>query len=166
MKLTDLMSVEKWVALQEELHDRFALNADIMDKDGKRLAGNTWSNELCRAIRDDAKGFGAICAPSGQMFKQVMQTGKKPFAEECDGGMLRISVPIIYEGELVGAVGGCGLVPDDGEIEEFMIEMSTDMSSEEIAKLSAEVGVVSETQVQEIQDFIKGKIAEAIGELK
>ena len=163
MKLTDLMPVEKWVALQEELHERFALNADIMNKDGKRLAGNTWGNELCRSIRGDAKGFGAICAPSGQMFLHLMQTGKKPFAEECDAGMLRISVPIIHEGELVGAVGGCGLIPEDGEIEEYMVDMSTGMTEEEISALAAEVGVASEDRVQEIFDFIQGKIAEAVG---
>ncbi|MBU8922494.1 MAG: PocR ligand-binding domain-containing protein, partial [Bacteroidales bacterium] len=106
---------------------------------------------------------GAICAPSGQMFRQLMQTGRKPFAEECEGGMLRISVPIIHEGELVGAVGGCGLVPEDGEIEEYMIEMSTGMTGEEIAALSKEVGIASEARVQEIIDFIQGKVAEAIG---
>lgn len=162
MELTDLMPMEKWVELQEELHERFALNADIMDKDGKRIAGNTWGNELCRAIRDDAKGFGAICAPSGQMFLHLMQTGKKPFSEECDGGMLRISVPILHEGELIGAVGGCGLVPEDGEIEEYMIEMSTGMGEEEITTLSKEVGIASEAKVQEIMDFIQDKIAKAI----
>lgn len=162
MKLTDLMPVEKWVELQEELHERFSLNADIMNKDGKRLAGNTWGNDLCRAIRGDAKGFGAICVPSGQMFLHLMQTGKKPFVEECDAGMLRISVPILHEGELVGAVGGCGVVPEDGEIDEYMIDMSTGMTEEEISELSAQVGVASEARVQEILEFIQKKVAEAV----
>ena len=163
MKLTDLMPMEKWVELQEELHERFALNADVMDKDGKRLAGNTWGNELCRTIRGDAKGLGAICAPAGQMFLHLMQTGKKPFAEECDGGMLRISVPVIQEGEFIGTVGGCGLVPEDGEIEEYMIEMSTGMSGEDIATQAKEVAVASETRIQEIISFIQNRIAEGIG---
>lgn len=162
MELTDFMPVEKWVELQEELHDRFQLNADIMGKDGKRLAGNTWGNELCREIRGDAKGFGAICAPAGQMFLQLMQNGKKPFAEECDAGMMRISVPIVRNGEFLGAVGGCGLVAEEGEIDEFMVDMSSDLDAAHISALATEVGVASEARIKEIQDFIQARIADAI----
>ena len=50
-----------------------------------------------------------------------------------------------------------------GEIEEYMIELSTGMSGEEIATLSADVGVASEARVQEITKFIQDRIAEAIG---
>ena len=63
MHLTDLIGKDDLISLQNELHDTFNFNADIMDADGKKLVGNTWGNELCPAIRDDAKGFGAICAP-------------------------------------------------------------------------------------------------------
>ena len=34
-----------------------------------------------------------------------------------------------------GAVGGCGLVPEEGEVDEFMVEMSTDMDAETVAEL-------------------------------
>lgn len=163
MELTDFRAVEEWVELQDELHKRYALNADVMNKEGKRLSGNTWGNELCREIRGDDKGFGAICAPAGQMFLQLMQTGKKPFAEECDAGMMRICVPVIKDGEFLGAVGGCGLVPEDGELDEFTIDMMSDLDAEHIAKLALKVGTASEVKVQEIQDFIKDKVAEAIG---
>jgi len=163
MELTDFKPLDWWVALQDELHERFALNADVMDKEGKRIAGNTWGNELCRAIRNDAKGLGAICAPAGQMFFQMMKNEKKPFAEECDAGMLRVSVPIIKDGEFLGAVGGCGLMPSDGEIEEYMIEMSTDMGEDKIAELAQGVSVVNDAKVAEILDFISGKVAEALG---
>ncbi len=159
MELTDVLPLEKWVELQEDLHKRFKLNADIMDRDGKRIAGNTWGNELCKNIRGDDKGFGAICAPSGQMFLQLMQKAREKFAEECDAGMLRVSVPIIHDGELLGAAGGCGLLLEDGEIEEFMIDMSTSMNEEEIAALAKEVNVVAEAKVAEIQEYIEKKIS-------
>jgi len=162
MELTDIMPVEDWVALQNELHERFKLNADVMDKEGKRLAGNTWGNDLCKAIREDKKGFGAICATAGQMFVQMLQNAKEPFAEECDAGMMRISVPIIVDGEFIGGVGGCGLVADDGEVDEFTIDMMSDLDAEKIAQAAKGVSVATEAQVKEIQDFIQGRIAKAI----
>jgi ligand-binding sensor protein len=164
MNLTDLQPKEKWIELQQELHDRFHINADVMDKDGKRLAGNTWGNELCRAIREDAKGHGAICAPAGQMFVQLMQNGRAAFVEECDAGMMRISVPVIKDGELLGAVGGCGLVAEEGEVDEFMVEMSTSMDGETVAGLAKSVHAVSEARVQEVLEFIKARVAALVGE--
>ncbi len=161
MELTDIMSTEKWVELQDELHTRFQLNADVMDTEGKRLAGNTWGNDLCKAIREDAKGFGAICAPAGMMFTQMMKEGE-PFVEECDGGMARISMPIKVKGELVGAVGGCGLVVDDGEVDAFTIGMMSDIEEAAAEEMAAKVGVADEGKVKEIQDFIEKKIAEAL----
>lgn len=162
MDLTDLQPKEKWVELQQELHDRFHFNADVMDRDGARLAGNTWGNDLCRAIRGDAKGHGAICAPAGQVFAHLMQEGRASFVEECDAGMVRISVPVIKDGELLGAVGGCGLLPEEGEVDEFMVEMSTDMDADTVAGLAKTVPAASEERVREILDFIEARVAELI----
>jgi ligand-binding sensor protein len=135
MELTDYMAVDDWVALQNELHERYGLNADVMNKDGVRLAGNTWGNTLCKAIREDEKGFGAICATAGQAFKQKLQMGREPFCGECDAGMMRICVPVLKDGELIGAVGGCGLMPEGGEIEEEAIDMMSDINAGAISRL-------------------------------
>ncbi len=161
MELTDIMPKEKWVELQEELHTRFQLNADVMDKEGKRLAGNTWGNDLCKAIREDKKGFGAICAPAGMMFTQMMKEGE-PFVEECDGGMARISVPVKVDGELIGAVGGCGLVVDDGEVDAFTVGMMSDLEEAAVEKMAENVGIASDEKVKEIQEFIQKRINEAL----
>jgi ligand-binding sensor protein len=157
MDLTDLISEHDLIALRQELHDTFGLNADIMDADGKRLAGNTWGNDLCRAIREDDKGFGAICAPAGQMFGQLMKKGE-PFAEFCDGGMMRVSVPVMVGGEFVGAVGGCGLVPDDDEVDTFSIGMMSGLDESFIDEKVGTVKSASEAQVQEIIRFIRERV--------
>lgn len=158
MELIDIMTKEKWMELQGELHERFQLNADVMDSEGKRIAGNTWGNELCHAIRDDKKGFGSICAPAGMMFTQMMKEGE-PFVEECDGGMARISMPIMMDGEFVGSIGGCGVVVDDGEVDTFTVGMMSDLEEGAIEKMTETVAIASEDRVKEIQDFIQTKIA-------
>jgi ligand-binding sensor protein len=152
MTLKDLIAEEELARLQQDLHDTFGLNADIMDAEGHRLLGNTWGNQLCRAIRDDAKGFGAICAPAGQMFTQLMKKGE-PFAEYCDGGMLRVSVPVVVKGEVVG-----GVVPDDEEVDEFTIGMMSDLDEEAIAEKAKTVTAVSEAKVAEIQQYITDRL--------
>ncbi|WP_419786873.1 PocR ligand-binding domain-containing protein [Pseudodesulfovibrio sp.] len=162
MNLTDLAPEEKWRELQQDLHDRFGLNADIMDGEGHRLFGNTWGNDLCRAIRNDDKGFSSICVMAGQMFTQLLKEGE-PFAEMCDAGMMRISVPVKKDGVVIGAVGGCGLQPADEEVDEFTIGMMSDLDKDAIPGLAGTVRSADEAKVTEIQDYISKRVAEIIG---
>lgn len=157
MTLKDLVPEEELVKLQQELHDRFGLNADIMDGEGHRLFGSTWGNDLCRAIRDDDKGFSSICATAGQMFTQLLKQGK-PFVEYCDAGMIRVSVPVVVDGEVVGAVGGCGLVPADEEVDEFAVGMMSGLGDEDIAEKAKTVKSADEARLAEIQAFIAERL--------
>lgn len=159
MHLTDLFTEDDLKALQQELFERFGLNADIMDAEGKRLFGNTWGNDLCKAIRDDDKGFGSICVTAGQMFSHLMKQGE-PFSEECDAGMMRVSVPVVVDGEVIGAIGGCGLVGPDGEADGFTIGMMSDIDEAVATEMAEKLEPVTEEKVQEIQNFIQNKIDE------
>lgn len=163
MELTDFMPVDKWVELQEEVHARFHLNADVMDKEGKRVSDNSWGNDLCRDIRSDAKGFSTICAPAGQMCKHLLLKSCEPFAEKCDAGMMRICVPVIKDGELLGAVGGCGVVPAEGEVDWSTIDMMSDLDADSIKQMAGKVAVASDARVREIQTFIQERVASVLG---
>ncbi|EGB14929.1 Transcription regulator,histidine kinase sensor-like protein [Pseudodesulfovibrio mercurii] len=157
MTLKDLVPEEELVRLQQDLHDRFGLNADIMDGEGHRLFGSTWGNDLCRAIRDDDKGFSAICATAGQMFTQLLKEGE-PFVEYCDAGMVRVGVPVVVDGEVIGGVGGCGLVPADEEVDEFAIGMMSGLSEDAIAAKAQTVKPADEARLAEIQAFIAERL--------
>lgn len=161
MHLTDLIPEEDLKKLQQELHDQYGMNADVMDADGHKLYGATWGNELCPALHEDDKGFGAICVPAGQMFIHLAGQGE-PFAEYCDGNMMRVSVPVVVDGEVLGSIGGCGLVPADDEVDEFTIGMMSGLSEDDISTKAATVKAASEERVQEIIAFI----TERIGALK
>lgn len=159
MELIDYIPEEGLKALQQELHDLFELNADIMDADGKRLFGNTMSNDLCRAIRDDEKGFGGICVPAGAMFAMMMKDGE-PFYEECDAGMMRVSVPVVVEDEVIGAIGGCGLVAPDGEADGFTIGMMSGVEEAVATAMAEKIEPVAEGRVEEIFAYIQKRIGE------
>lgn len=162
MQLTDFAPEAKWRELQRELRDRYGLNADIEDAEGHRLFGTDWGNDLCPAIRDDPKGFSSICVTAGQMFTHLLKQGE-PFAEECDGGMMRVAVPIRKDGEIIGSVGGCGLMPADGEIDPFTIGMMSDLTEERVEALAPTVKTAAPDRIAEIQDYIAKRVAEIMG---
>ncbi len=159
MNMTDLISEDDLKTLQQELHDKFSLNSDIMDAEGKRLFGNTWGNDLCKAIREDSKGFGAICMPAGQMFDVLMKQGE-PFHEECDAGMIRVSVPVVVEGEVIGGIGGCGLVAPDGEADGFTIGMMSGVDEAVATAMAEKLEPITEEKIAEIQAYIQKRIDE------
>lgn len=162
MELTDIAPKETWVALQEELSEKFGFNADVVDRDGKKLQGLSYGNELCRALSKDKKGFGAICVTAGASFVELAKKGE-PFTEECDALMMRVSVPVIKDGEHLGAVGGCGLLSDEEEVEEFTVGMMSDLQEDEVSELTKTVKSFSEDDIKEIRKYIQKRIDEILG---
>jgi ligand-binding sensor protein len=83
---------------------------------------------------------------------------EKPVIGECDAGMMKISVPVFAEGEFLGAVGGCGLLPEGGEVETFLIEKTLGLSEKEIADLCEGLGTMMEEEAQDMAEFIATRI--------
>lgn len=163
MKMTDLMSTEEWLELERELFEKFNINAEVVEEDGKRVTGKRlWCNELCKTIRESDKGTGGICAPSGQEFVRLTREERKPFIEECDICLSKINVPVVVNDELVGAVGGCGPLLEGEELEEFMVSVTMGLEEEDITRLAEDIPVVSQEKLEEIQAYIEARVAEIV----
>ncbi|MBC15882.1 MAG: transcriptional regulator [Desulfovibrio sp.] len=163
MKMTDLMPVEQWLELERELFEKFNINAEVVEEDGKRVTNKRlWCNELCKAIRSSDKGTSGICAPSGQEFVRLTREERKPFIEECDICLTKINVPVIVNDEVVGAVGGCGPLLEGEEMEEFMVQVTMGMKEEEVAKLAETIPTVSQDQLDEIKAYIEKRVADIV----
>lgn len=163
MKMTDLLTVDEWLALERELYEKFNINAEVVEEDGKRVTDKRlWCNELCKAIRASDKGVGGICAPSGQEFVRMTREERKPFIEECDICLAKVNVPVIVNDEVVGAVGGCGLLPEENELEDFMVSVTMGLEEDEITRLSESIPTASQERLEEIQAFIEEKVAEIV----
>ena len=87
---------------------------------------------------------------------------RQPVIEECDAGMLKIVVPVFAGEEFVGAVGGCGLLPADGEIDAFMIAKTTQIDEPRIEQLSQGIGSLAADEAAGLADFIETQIAELV----
>jgi len=163
MKLTDLLPLEKWKALEEDVTQRFNLDANVFNTDGIRITDyKSWANRLCPAIKATDRGQSYICAVAHMnLAAQAKQTGKN-LIEECDAGLLKIVVPIFINDEFMGAFGACGVLPAEGEVDPFLINMTTGIDEQEIERLSSDIATITSDQAQSIATYIEEKIGEII----
>ena len=159
MQLTDLLSLEKWKGLEKDVTQRSKLDANVFNTDGIRITDyKNWANRLCPAIKATDKGQSYICAVAHMnLAAQAKQTGKT-LIEECDAGLLKIVVPIFVKDEFMGAFGACGMLPADGEIDPFLINMTTGIDEEEVERLSADMATITTEEAQSIAAYIEEKI--------
>ena len=159
MKLTDLQPLEKWIELEEAIRQRSGMRASIYDIDGIGITGKSQhANDLCPEIRATGKGQTYICAVAHQNMAVMAQNSRAPVIEECDAGLIKIVVPIFAGDEFIGAAGGCGLLLEDGEVDDFMINKTTDLAEEKIAELAGSVATITPQEAEQLAAYIAGEI--------
>lgn len=163
MKLTDLQPLEKWIELEEAIRQRSGMRASIYDTDGIGITGQSkQANDLCREIRATGKGQTYICAIAHQNMAAMAQNRRSPVIEECDAGLIKIVVPIFDGDEFIGAAGGCGLLMEDGEVDDFMINKTTDLPEDKIADLAESVATITQQEAEKLAAYISEEIDRVI----
>jgi ligand-binding sensor protein len=159
MELTDLQPIEKWRELVMEIERECALRASVYNTEGIRIAdGLGVANRLCPEIKAHDKGQAFICAVAHMNMAAMAAHTRKPVVEECDAGLLKIVVPVFVKDEYLGAVGGCGLLAEEGEVDAFMISKTIDMAEEKIESLANGINTMSADQAEDLAAFIQAKI--------
>lgn len=159
MELTDILPLEKWVELENDIHKRSGLESNIFNTDGIRITDNkVWVNKLCPSIKATAKGQAFICAVAHMNLTNQARDQKKAVIEACDAGLMKIVVPIFVDGSFIGAVGACGLLPADGEVDSFLVNKMTDIDEAEIAALAEDIAVIETRSAEEVAQFVWEKI--------
>jgi ligand-binding sensor protein len=163
MKLTDLQPLEKWIELEEAIRQRSGMRASIYDTDGIGITGQSkQANDLCREIRATGKGQTYICAIAHQNMAAMAQNRRSPVIEECDAGLIKIVVPIFDGDEFIGAAGGCGLLMEGGEVDDFMINKTTDLPEDKIADLAESVATITQQEAEKLAAYISEEIDRVI----
>jgi ligand-binding sensor protein len=167
MKLTDILPIEKWIALEKDLHNRYGLDVNVFDTNGVRISDfKEWVNRLCPAIKATDKGQSFICAVAHMNIAvQAMQT-RRPAIEECDAGLVKIVVPIFIDDTFLGAVGACGLLLDEGEVDTFLIDKITGIDEETTEKLAAGIGQISTAAAESLAEDVARRIASNVSAYK
>lgn len=163
MELLDLCSLETWKSLEDEIRDRTGLNAAVFNIEGIRIIPTPeWPNRLCPEIKADPKGQSFICATAHMNIAMMAKNSREPVIEECDAGLVKLVVPIYVEDEFVGAVSGCGLLLDDGEVDTFLVNKITDMDEEYVESLTKGISAISMNEAGEITRFIETKVEQIV----
>ncbi|MDO9633342.1 MAG: PocR ligand-binding domain-containing protein [Humidesulfovibrio sp.] len=163
MQMTDILSKEAWQALEQEIFERYGLNGRAYDAKGSVFTGHTtWCNRLCPAIRARPGGVSAICSVANQALAAEAQATGLPVVGECDAGLLKVCVPVIVDGQLVGIVGGCGRLLGEGEVDSFMIEKSAGISEAEVAALTSDLRPMPEAEAEALAEELRQRVEAAL----
>lgn len=165
MKITDLLSKEEWKQLEEEFFLKTGLDANVYDPDGFTFTGlKQWANNICPRIKARPESLQAVCAVAHQnLAHQARRTGKYVI-EECDIGLIKICVPIIFENEFLGTFSGCGLLMEEGEVETFLVHKLINMDEAEIEELASQINTMSQIRVTEVAVEMKDRIEKIISD--
>jgi ligand-binding sensor protein len=160
MKLTDLAPMQKWIELEKDIHKKSGLDVNVFDTKGYRISEfKNWANRLCPEIKATDKGQSFICAPAHMNIAVLAMRSKKPVIEECDAGMLKLVVPIIINDEFIGAIGACGFLLDDGEVDSFLVNKMTDISEHKVERLAQNVKSITTEKVEILAQYITEQLA-------
>lgn len=165
MKLTDILPPEKWIELEKDIYKRSGLASNVFDIEGIRITDyKVWVNRLCPVIKADDRGQSFICAVAHMNIANMAKESKEPYVGECDAGLIKLVVPIFVKGEFMGAVGACGLLMDDSDVDSFMVNRTLEMDDEKIEGLSNDIKRLTEEEVEALGEYIAGRIEKIVSE--
>lgn len=160
MKLTDIATLDEWKELEDHFFNAYGLETNVFNTDGIRITDNKrWVNRLCPAIKATDKGQAFICAVAHMNLAAMAKTDNAPVIEECDAGLVKIVVPIFKDNEFVGAVGACGYLLDDGEVDSFMVNKTTGIEEETIEELSSDLTTIAMAEAEKLAAEVQEKLA-------
>jgi ligand-binding sensor protein len=163
MELTDLLPLDKWVELEEEISVKFGIAANVFDVNGIRITDyKNWVNRLCPVVKANEKGQSFICAVAHMNIATQAMQNKRPVVEECDAGLVKPVVPIFAGDEFLGAICGCGLLLGDGEVDAFLVHKITGIPEEEIESLSNDIETITARQVEALINFMEKRINQIV----
>jgi ligand-binding sensor protein len=159
MELTDIAPLKKWIQFEKDLFDRFHMNAAVYNAAGVGLTGKPrWCNRLCPQIKGNKDSLSAICAPGNQYFLAQAERTKQPVIGECDAGLMKVAVPVFGNGKFLGTAGGCGRLPDGGEVETFIVEQTLGLGINEIVDLCEGIETMTQQQAEDMAAYIEQAI--------
>ena len=159
MKLIDILPVEKWLELEKDIHERSGLASNVFNVQGIRITDyKVWVNRLCPVVKANDNGQSFICAVAHMNIADMAKNSKETVIEECDAGFLKLVVPIFVEGKFLGAVGACGLLLDDGDVDSFMVNRTIEIGEEKIEELLDDIKRISTEDVEALGEYITERI--------
>jgi ligand-binding sensor protein len=165
MNLRDIAPLEKWIELEKDIHQRTGLDVNVFDIKGYRISDfKNWANKLCPEIKATDKGQSFICAPAHMNIAAMAMKARKTVIEECDAGLVKMVVPIFYGEDFVGAIGACGFLLDDGEVDSFLVNKMTEIDEDRVEKLAVGMPSITTAKAESLGQYIAKQVESILGE--
>lgn len=160
MKPTDLAPMEFWKELLGKLNKLTGLTTLLYDSENKSLSPpESFANELCKTIMASSATSSAICGLAHQVIATMARKSGKPQVQECDLGMIKMVVPIFKGREFFGAVGACGLLPEeDGEVDIFLASKNLGQEESAIEQLAAGIEILPNDKIEAALELISKEL--------
>jgi len=163
MEMIDICPAQTWAALEEDIHQRFGLNARVYDSKGFSFTGHTtWGNRICPAIKAHPQAVSGICSLAQTAMAAQARDTHATVIEECDAGLTKICVPVFDGDQFVGVAGGCGTLPPGGEVESFLVEKTAGLTEDQVAELASGIPEMDAAAAATAARYIEERVAELL----
>jgi len=161
MELTDLIPLESWKQLAEDVYKKFGFNSCIYNKDNMLIHSPVgWANEVCPLIK--AGDSRVICATSQQNFFKKVLKSINPVIDECEAGFSKFLVPIFINGDFLGSAGGCGCLITGNTIDTFYISKLVGKDEKEIKSLVNTIPKIEKNKIEEALLYLQKQLEQII----
>jgi ligand-binding sensor protein len=148
----DLKTKEQW----DEILDRFArqlgMTTCLTDDTGNQPLCHFDRFPLCALIRANQTATTFICSQTNTAMLAVVKKTLQPEIDLCEAGLIRLVVPLVRDGRLVGQVFACGLATKDEELDPFPIAKQLGVPEEQVVELAKSTPFGSEEELQQLAD--------------
>jgi ligand-binding sensor protein len=157
MELTDIVPIERWKSIADQIHEKFGFNGTVYKKDNYVLVkSDGWANKVCPAIKSGDSVV--VCSSAQQRLSQIAQEKKDSVVDECDAGFVKFLVPLYSGSEFVGMIGGCGCLAENTEIDTFHIGKL--LKREDIADILSSTKHITDDKLRDVVQFAQAQASE------
>ncbi len=163
MELTDICSLDQWMALENEIFNTFQFQGFVFNPQGVRITETKNSaNPLCPAIKALENGQTFICSSAHSNMTQTVKESRSALIEGCDAGFAKWVVPVHVKDEFLGVVGGCGMVLEGEEVDTFAVNKIAGMDEAEAQELAPQVPATTQANMEAAVALAEKRIKELI----
>ncbi len=152
MDVLSILSEELWKEKLQEMFKETGLAMSLTDGGGKILFGEGTRNPLCERIREQPDTLASFCSQTNMAMIVQAKAAKQAVVDFCEGGLIRIAIPLFDGEELIGQVTGCGLVGNPEEIDPFYIAQELNTEESIIKDLAEKVAKNPEFSLEALKD--------------
>jgi len=159
MNIMNIKTPANWNDILYRFFRETGMTASLMDGQGNILLSQGERFPLCKAIRAHQEALTYICSQTNAVMFALAQKTMQPIIDVCEGGLLRVVVPLVHQGSVLGQVNACGLAPEDEEVDSFLLARQLEITEDEVRQLARSTPAGNEEELLPITDQLFAELS-------